>query len=147
MSFELSFQKSFDASLRWSSEASDVRSNALNLETSDARSDVKSNEMSDGRSDEVSLRISVLRYFPANSETSFLASFEGSFQGRVWGRVKHLSGQFAGRSLQWQKADDEWRLADGGKWTRIRVICAICGKHEVPGLAAAAYQTLRPVLV
>ena len=60
-------------------EAGDVRSDTLTLETSDARRDVKSIEVSDGRSGEVSLRASVLRYFPANSETSFLMSFQGSF--------------------------------------------------------------------
>ena len=60
-------------------EESDVRNDALNLETSDARSDATSIEMSDGRSDEVSLRVSLLRYLAANSETSFLASFQGSF--------------------------------------------------------------------
>ena len=83
MSFELSFQKSFDASFRLSFEASDARSNALNFETSDARSDVKSNEMSNGRSDEVSFRVSVLRCLPANSETSFLASFQRRFAARI----------------------------------------------------------------
>jgi len=80
MSFELSFQKSFDASFAWSFEASDVRSNALSLETSDARSDVTSIEMSNGMSDEVGLRMSLLgsfdRSFQRNSEGSFQRSFE-----------------------------------------------------------------------
>jgi len=80
MSFELSSQKSSDASLRRSFVPSDVRSDALSLETSAARSDVKSNEMSDGRSDELSLQVSILRRFPANSETSFPASLQGSFE-------------------------------------------------------------------
>jgi hypothetical protein len=57
-----------------------VRSDARSFETSDARNDVKSNEMSDGRSDEVSFRVSVLGYFPVNSEMSFLTSFEGSLE-------------------------------------------------------------------
>jgi len=78
MSFELSFQKSFDASFRLSFEVSDVRSNALSDETSDARSDVTSIEMSDGRSNVVCLPVGVLRCCPANSETSFLTSFQGS---------------------------------------------------------------------
>jgi hypothetical protein len=82
MSFELSFQKSFDASFGLSFEASDERSNALSFETSDAPCDVTSIEMSDGRSDEVSFRVSVLRYFPASCETSFLASFQRSFEER-----------------------------------------------------------------
>jgi hypothetical protein len=43
MSSELNFQTSFDTSLRWSVELSDVRSDALSLEPSAARSDVKSN--------------------------------------------------------------------------------------------------------
>jgi len=83
MSFELSFQRSFDASFRRDFEASDVRSNALSFETSDVRSDVTSIEMSDGRSDEVSFRVSVLPCFPANSETSFLTSFQGCFHARL----------------------------------------------------------------
>jgi len=78
MSFELSFQKSFDASFRRSFEASDVRSDALSFETSEERSDVTSTEISAGGSDEVSFRVSVLRCIPANSETSFLTSFQGS---------------------------------------------------------------------
>jgi len=78
MSFELSFQRSFDASFRRSFAASDVRSDALSFEMSDARSDEASFGMSDGRSYEVSFRVSVLRCFPANSETSFLASFQRS---------------------------------------------------------------------
>ena len=48
MSFELSLQKSFDASLRRGFEECDVRNDLLRLETSDARSDVTSNDMSDG---------------------------------------------------------------------------------------------------
>jgi len=80
MNFELSVETSFDACLRPSFELSDVRSDALRFEVSAARSDVKSNELSDGRSDGVSLRASVLRRFPANSETSFMASLQGSLE-------------------------------------------------------------------
>jgi hypothetical protein len=76
----LSFQRSFDASFRLSFEASDERSNALSFEMSDALSDEASFGMSDERSYEVSFRVCFLRYFPANSETSFLASFQDSFQ-------------------------------------------------------------------
>ena len=60
---------------------SDVRSDALSDEAGDARCDVTSIEMSNGMSDEVSFRVSLLRYFPANSEASLLTSFEASFQG------------------------------------------------------------------
>jgi hypothetical protein len=80
MSFELSFQRSFDASFRLNFAASHVRSDALSFEMSNARSDEASFEMSDGRSSEVSFRVCFLRYFPANSETSYPASFQGSFQ-------------------------------------------------------------------
>jgi hypothetical protein len=44
--------------------------------------------MSDGRSDEVSFRVSILRYFPANSDTSFLTSLQGSFEVRDKGIEK-----------------------------------------------------------
>ena len=80
--FEGSFEKSFDASFRPSFAASDARSNALSFETSDARCDVTSFELSNGRCYEVRFRVCILRYFPANSEASFLASFQGSFPER-----------------------------------------------------------------
>jgi hypothetical protein len=83
MSFDLSFQRSFDASFRLSFEASDERSDALSFEVSDARSDEASSEMSDGRSYEVSSRVCFLRCFPANSETSILGSFPASFQTKL----------------------------------------------------------------
>ena len=93
MSFELSFQKSFDASSRPSFEASDERSDALSFETSDARSDEASFQMSDGRSCEVSFRVCFLRYFPANSETSFPASSRRSFEPRdCWSRGQGIKG-------------------------------------------------------
>jgi hypothetical protein len=76
----LSFQTSFAASFRLSFEASGVRSDALSFEMSNARSDEASFEMSDGRSDEVSFQVSILLCSPANSEASFLASFQGRFQ-------------------------------------------------------------------
>jgi hypothetical protein len=105
VSFESSLQKSFDASFRPSFESSDARSDALSLEASDARSDVTSIEMSDGRSDEVSFRVSVLRHFPANSETSYPTSFQGSIQRRVCERAKHLSGRFAVAEGGWREAE------------------------------------------
>jgi hypothetical protein len=99
MSFELSFHRSSDASLRQSFEASDVRSDALSFETSDARSDAASTEMSDGRSDEVSFRVSVPRCLPANSEASFLASFQRSFGLRVSSSQLAVSSGGADRNL------------------------------------------------
>jgi len=58
---------------------------------SDARSDEASFEMSDGRSYEVSSRVSFLLCSPANSEASFLASFQRSFDGCL----ERPSDQFA----------------------------------------------------
>ena len=80
MSFDLSFQRSFDASFRLSFEASDERSDALSFETSDARSDAASLEMSDGMSDEVSLRRSFLGSFEGSFPASLQRSFHGSIQ-------------------------------------------------------------------
>jgi hypothetical protein len=93
MSFRLSFQRSFDASFAWSFEASVERSNELSFETSDERSDVTSFEMSDGMSDEVCFRVSVLRYFPADSETSLLTSFRGSNEERDEGGKWKADGE------------------------------------------------------
>ena len=39
MSFELSFQKSFDASFAWNLELSDARNDVLSFHSSDAKSD------------------------------------------------------------------------------------------------------------
>ena len=78
--FALSNAKSDEQSTNRSFQASDERSDALSHVMSDERSDVMSNEMSDGRSDEVSLRVSFLRCFPANSETSFQTRLQGSLR-------------------------------------------------------------------
>jgi hypothetical protein len=83
VSFELSFQESFDASFR------------LSFEVSYARSDDASFEMSDGRSYEVSFRVSVLRCFPANSEASFLASFQGAIKGILDFRLMNVDWRTA----------------------------------------------------
>ena len=116
VSFELSFQRSFDASFRRSFESSDERSNALSFETSDARSNVTSFEMSYGRSYEVSSRVSVPGYFPANSETSFLTSLQGSFEERNRGvedwpqrPVSDIAG------VEWRMSGGDRRLADEGE--------------------------------
>jgi hypothetical protein len=100
MNFELSFQRSFDASFRWSFEESDERSNTLSFEMSDARSDEASFELSDGRSYEVSFRVCFLRYFLANSDASFPKSFEERIEGsRIHG-------------VKWRRAGSGSRSAD-----------------------------------
>jgi hypothetical protein len=100
MSFEFSFPTSFDASFRLSFEASDERSAAPSFEMSNARSDEASFEMSDGRSSEASFRVCFLRYFPANSETSFMASSRRSFELRDWGAPGWMDTQKHGCSMK-----------------------------------------------
>ena len=103
---------SFDASFRRSFESSDERSNALSFETSDARSNVTSFEMSDGMCSQTSSQVSSLRYFPANSETSFLASFGESNRGvEDWSQrpVSDSAG------VEWRMSGGDRRLADEGE--------------------------------
>ena len=136
-SYELSFQRSFDASFRLSFEASDERSDALSFEMSDARSDEASFEVSYGMSDEVSSRVCFPRYFPANSVTSFPASFQGSFREALTGaRSTRVTGLQTAVCSGGGRTGRSWRFYRGFP-------CRFFGKQpNVAGSEAAVYNDI-----
>jgi hypothetical protein len=106
-------------------EGNDSRSVRLGSWPGSARCDATSFELSNGRCYEVSSRVSILRHFPVNSETSFLVSFQGSHQGHFGFQIDECRLTNCGhRTIQNSDVRNQnpegpnWMLDDGRRTVR-----------------------------